>query len=88
MHHLWVELVLRTVPLQASGPSQTRLRQPCAAAAARQPAAPQQCGTCPLLAAVQVVVSDVGATIPGVSLGPTLQRFLLDLARAVAGEQQ
>lgn len=32
----------------------------------------------------QVVVSDVGATIPGVT-PDTLQRFLLDLARAVAG---
>lgn len=33
---------------------------------------------------VQVVVSDVGATIPGVTPA-TLQRFLLDVARAVAG---
>ena len=36
----------------------------------------------PLLA--QVVVSDVGATIPGVG-AHQLPRFVLDLARAVAG---
>lgn len=33
---------------------------------------------------LQVVVSDVGPTIPGISAA-TLPRFLLDLARAVAG---
>ena len=35
--------------------------------------------------ALQIVASDVAATIPGVSPA-TLQRFLLDLVRATAGE--
>lgn len=55
----------------------------------RRPAAPprtssQHSRPCPALDASQVVVSDVGPTIPGVTAA-NLSRFLLELVRAVAG---